>query len=148
MIAEGTFLARAAGPLQWVKSPEKGTQGIHVMFILKDGPDAGQRVDWTPWITDNTSQRISESLEYMGYDGENDASAAQKDVLVVVKHETNPKDGKTYARVAFVNDPNRARFESLSGAELTAAKSRLKAARAASKASNASTGSADDEPRF
>lgn len=144
MIAEGTFLARATGSIQWVKSPEKHTQGLYVTFMLDDGPDKGQRVDWTPWITDNTTLRIAESLGYMGYDGESDSSVTKNQVLVVVKHETNPKDGKVYARVAFVNDPKRARFEPLSSAELTAAKSRLKSALAAKPATHHD----DDEPRF
>lgn len=145
MIAEGTFLARATGPVQWVKSPEKKTEGLQVTFMLDDGPDKGQRVEWTPWITDNTTLRIAESLQYMGYDGETDASVTRNQVMVVVRHETNPNDGKTYARVAFVNDPNRARFDPLEGAALTAAKSRLKAALAAKPATAHHD---DDEPRF
>lgn len=135
MIAEGTFMARASGPVQFVKSPEKGTPGLVVTFLLKDGPDAGQRVDWTPWLSENTEARIAESLTLMGYDGERDDSVTRNDVLVVVRQEVNPKDGKSYPRVAFVNDPNRARFELLAGAELTGVKQRLKAAAMASKKS-------------
>ncbi len=57
MIRTGSFAARAAAPLEFVKSPERGTPGVQVHIELKAGPNMGERIEWIGWLTDATMAR-------------------------------------------------------------------------------------------
>ena len=150
MIATGNFAAKGAAPLEFVKSPEKGTPGVKVAVELKAGPNTGERIEWVGWLTDKTTHRTGESLTLMGYDGSDPATVTRKEFIAVIEHETyNNAAGeqKTRARVAWINDPSGGgRMDPMTAPEVAGAKERLKAAMAAAKAPK-STGK-DEDVRF
>ena len=154
MIGTGSFAAKAVSPLEFIKSPEKGTPGVKVVVELQAGENKGERIDWIGWLTDATTARTGESLTLMGYDGSDPASIQRKEFIAVIEHEqyTNKAgESKTRPRVSWINDPSGGgRLDPMSGAEVAGAKERLKAALTAAKAKAGSkpTGNADDEPRF
>jgi len=151
MIGTGSFAAKAAGPLEFVKSPEKGTPGVKVVVELKAGPNTGERIEWIGWLTDATTARTGESLALMGYDGSSPDTVMIKEFIAVIEHEqyTNKAgEAKTRARVAWINDPTGGgRMDPMSKSEIAGAQQRLKAALTAAK-SKAGRNSSEDEPRF
>ena len=154
MIKTGSFAAKAASPLEFIKSPEKGTPGVKVTIELKAGENNGERIEWIGWLTDATTARTGESLTLMGYDGDDPASVTRKEFIAVVEHETyvnKAGESKVRPRVAWVNDPSGGgRLDPMSGAEVAGAKDRLKAALTAAKAKagQAKASNPEDEPRF
>jgi hypothetical protein len=116
MIAEGLYKARGTS-LSVGKSGTKGTLGATVVFsITQDGPQKGQLIDWTGWLTEAAKGRTGESLVLCGYDGTDPATIGKNEVLLVVAHEdytpdataTNPNPvAQKRAKVQWVNDPNR-----------------------------------------
>ena len=152
MIKTGSFAAKAASPLEFIKSPEKGTPGVKVTIELKAGENNGERVEWIGWLTEKTTQRTQESLALMGYDGDSEASVMKKEFIAVIEHETyNNAAGeeKTRPRVAWINDPSGGgRLDPMTSSEVSGAKERLKAAATAAKAKAKGSGKAEDEPRF
>lgn len=152
MIGTGSFAAKAASPLEFIKSPEKGTPGVTVAIELKAGPNMGERIQWVGWLTDATEVRTGESLALMGYDGESPDSVMRKEFIAVIEHEEyKNKDGatKTRARVAWINDPSGGgRLDPMTAPEMADAKARLKVAMLAMRAKAAKPASAEDEPRF
>jgi hypothetical protein len=128
MLSEGTYSARAQS-MTPIRSSEKGTEGIAVVFmILDEGPFKNKLIEWTGWLSEKTRERTAESLVLCGFDGENEDTIKKNVVSLEVEHEVNPENGKTYAKVAWVNDPNRARsiHKPLDGAEKSEAFSRLR----------------------
>lgn len=129
MIAEGIYKARGTS-LSVGKSGQKGTLGATVVFnITQDGPQKGQLIEWTGWLTDAAKGRTGESLVLCGYDGTDPATIGKNEVLLVVAHEdytpdataTNPNPvAQKRAKVQWVNDPNRGGtgMVPLDGAEL------------------------------
>jgi hypothetical protein len=120
MIANGTYMARAAGPLVWGKSEVKGTPQVTVTFRIEDeGPFKGRLIEWRGYMTDATRERTGESLAILGYDplSENpDVTVVRNVAAIVIESEdyTSPTNGKVYtnARVKWINDPNRGRMSS------------------------------------
>ena len=149
MIKTGSFAAKAASPLEFIKSPEKGTPGVKVTIELKAGPNTGERIDWIGWLTDKTTQRTGESLTLMGYDGENPASIQKKEFIAVIEHETynnTAGEEKTRPRVAWINDPSGGgRLDPMTATEVAGSKERLKAALTAAKAKAGKAAAKDDE---
>lgn len=152
MIKTGSFAAKAAGPLEFVKSPEKGTPGVKVTVELKAGENLGERIEWIGWLTDATTVRTSESLALMGYDGSDPESVMRKEFIAVIEHEsyTNKAgESKQRPRVAWINDPSGGgRMDPMTTPEIAGAKERIKAALAAAKAKAAKPTNPEDEPRF
>jgi hypothetical protein len=114
MIAEGMYKARGTS-LSVGKSGQKGTLGATVVFsITQDGPQKGQLIEWTGWLTDGAKGRTGESLVLCGYDGADPTSIGKNEVLLVIEHEDIPADPnnpnappRKRARVSWVNDPAR-----------------------------------------
>jgi hypothetical protein len=114
MIPEGNYLARGVSMSEG-KSKDKGTLGITVVFnITQDGPQKGQMIEWTGWLTDKSKARTAESLVLCGFDGTDHKTIGARDVLLVVEHEDVPPDPnnpnaptRKRARVSWVNDPAR-----------------------------------------
>jgi hypothetical protein len=151
MIEQGTFAAKGVS-LKWSKSPEKGTECVVVLCRLLEGPNKDATIDWVGWISEKTVARTQEALTLFGYDGQDDSTISRNTVQVVVEHETfvraNGEEGKR-ARIAWVNNPSGAgRFDSMSTAEISGAKERLKAAGMSLKNKATQQVNPEDEPRF
>jgi len=121
MIAKGTWPAVAVPIIsqntgeelmcQFGYSGNKGTPQVGVCFEFTAGPNSGDRITWIGYLTENTEERTLQSLRIIGFKGDdldkfNDQRPDQE-VHLVIEHEENPKDGKVYAKVAWVNDPKR-----------------------------------------
>ena len=117
MIPEGNYLARGIS-MSDGKSKDKGTLGITVVFnVTQDGPQKGQMLEWTGWLTDKAKARTAESLVLCGFDGTDPKTIGTREVLLVVEHEDVPPDPnnppapgtppRKRARVSWVNDPAR-----------------------------------------
>jgi hypothetical protein len=105
MLAEGKYTARGV-EAALCASKDKGTPSVQVVVEITEGPDAGHRLRWDGWLTDLTAQRTMESLRYLGWTGTLLTDLAGIDanlVQIVVEHEANEKDGKSYPRVQWIN---------------------------------------------
>jgi hypothetical protein len=95
---------------QFGKSSKKETPLVTVAFEILRGPDAGQRISWIGYFTENTEKRTLEALRICGFTGDDlDKFADQRptnEVEIVIEHEKSD-DGKERAKVAWVNDPRR-----------------------------------------
>jgi len=103
---------------QFGYSGQKQTPQVAVCFEIIAGPNSGDRITWIGYFTETVqkngktvSERTLESLRVCGFKGDdldkfNDQRPDQE-VQLIVDHETG-QDGKTYAKVSWVNDPNRA----------------------------------------
>jgi hypothetical protein len=111
----GTYVGRATD-LLLTESTQKGTPGIQVQFKITQGDYAGQFVRYDGWLTENTSERVVESLQHCGWDGEDIGEFVDRglhgvdanEVSLVVELEEYRGDderyqGKSFPRVAFVN---------------------------------------------
>lgn len=126
MIQPGRYKAKA---IEWkLGMTSTGKEQIGVLFQLEDG----SAITWYGYFTENTTERTLESLEYMGWDG-NDITNPQgldtNEVQLVVEHETGD-DGKTYAKVRWVNriGGGLAMKEELTGGALMSFKQRMQGA--------------------
>jgi hypothetical protein len=97
-----TYTAQAVdGYLSYTKD---GKEQIVVKFAIVGGQYDGQTVTWTGYFTDKTFDRTIQSLRYCGWRGEDIDDLTGIDaheVEIVVDHNTY--DGKTFARVSWVN---------------------------------------------
>ena len=124
MISEGSFKARGVAASMG-KSSQKGTLCVSVTLRLEDGPHKGEMIDWVGWMSDATRARTAESLELLGFDGDDLATTNRNEVIAVIEHEEFTKQNgevmKT-ARVKWLNDPKRggAKFAPLSSGEAQA----------------------------
>lgn len=95
---------------------QNGNPQVAVLCEILRGPQAGQRITWFGSFTDTVQKsggtvadRTLESLRIFGFQGTDlDTFADQQpdnEVSITVDHETY--DGKTRAKVQWVNDPNR-----------------------------------------
>lgn len=92
--------------VQFGESKNKGTpQAVVNLEIVSEGEQAGRRIAYVGYFTENTTQRLIESLRYMGFKGDDLATAItqtlDRKVQIVVEHEQY--DGKWRAKVAWVN---------------------------------------------
>src|SRR6478609_8650524 len=82
-----------------------GSEQIVVSFEIANGDQVGQRIAWRGYFTEKTEERTLESLEYAGWDGVSLGKLSglgSKPCVIVVEHEEG-QDGKTYAKVQWVN---------------------------------------------
>lgn len=106
MLPEGTYVAYAKGATL-SESQNKKTPQVVVDFEIGAAEQAGQRVQWVGFLTDKTTERTIESLRYAGWRGADlaDLSDLSREdvpaVELVIAHEEY--EGKTYARVQWVN---------------------------------------------
>ena len=151
MILEGAFKAKAIAPATVGKSQTKGTPCVAVQLQFTEGPNEGQQIEWVGWMTDGTRARTAESLELLGFDGEDLATVTRNEVVAVIEHEEYQKlDGSTAKRprVKWINSPNRggAKFETLSGTESARLMGELKGLVLASKQARGSAQPASKAP--
>jgi hypothetical protein len=114
MIPEGNYLARGMS-LTDGKSKDKGTPGMTVVFgITQEGPQKGQMMEWTGYLTEKSQARTAESLVLCGFDGTDYETIKKNEVLLVVVHEDQLPDPnnpnappRKRAKIAWINDPNR-----------------------------------------
>lgn len=63
-------------------SANKGTPQIAVIFVVTEGEHGGDRIPWTGYFTEKTSERTIESLQACGWTGDDiSVFAADKDTL-------------------------------------------------------------------
>lgn len=83
-----------------------GAEQIVVSFEIASGDLAGQRIAWRGYFTEKTEERTLESLEAAGWDGNPPLASlgglGSKACVIVIDHEEG-QDGKTYAKVQWVN---------------------------------------------
>ena len=93
---------------QFGHSKKKQTPQVCVTFEILRGPYAGQRISWFGYFTDKSEKRTLEALRICGFEGDDiDKFSDQRptnEVQLVIEHETD-EEGKTRAKVAWVNDP-------------------------------------------
>lgn len=96
---------------QFGESPEKHTPYISVVFeIIEEGDAAGGRISWKGYFSDNAdaTDRTIRAIKAIGFTGDELAVMPEQrpanEVELVVQHKENPKTGKVYAEVAFVNE--------------------------------------------
>lgn len=93
----------------WVQFGETkdGSPQVAVQFAILDGPHAGRRCTWFGFFTEKSIKRTIESLRFCGFKGDDLAKLPfqpiSQEVSITVEH--NEWDGKTSARVAWVNAP-------------------------------------------
>lgn len=82
-----------------------GTKQVAATFQILGGPQDGRRLVWFGFFTKDTAKRTVESLRYMGLKGTDLAAVEEQqlDQRVSIKVGHNMYDGKTTARVDFVN---------------------------------------------
>lgn len=102
LVQAGTWAAKPLrGTISYTKT---GKEQVTVHFALLDGPDKDRQVAWTGFFTDACFERTIKSLRYTGWKGDDlsDLSTiGDADCQVTVEHQSY--EGKTYARVAWVN---------------------------------------------
>lgn len=120
MIEPGKYRAKIIGPVredggigEWGYAESSGNLQIGLEFeIQENGVSTGVTVNWMASFTDNTTQRINDSLKACGWDGECVSSLAgvmDNEVEIVV--EINEWNGKSYPKVAWVNRPGSGRIQ-------------------------------------
>ena len=147
MIPAGTYDAEVISDALFSNSSKKGSPQVAASLRTEAGD-----ITWIGYLSDRALPYTEANLATMGYDGESAASIKGAKVQIVVEHEEY--DGKTQARVAFINEAGGglARFTPMSTTEESLVKARLKAAalarKAAKGAQNALPGPAADDVPF
>ncbi len=102
MIEKGTYPAKAWSQVKFGKNANN-KPFVRVKFEIKDHGS----ILWDGFLTDEAAERTLEQLENCGWNGKKLDSALEgmgtKAVELVVDHEEF--EGKTYARVKWVNRP-------------------------------------------
>lgn len=105
MITEGKHKARGTEAALGLTAG--GKEEVAVALVILDGEHAGDSITWHGYFTEKTQQRTIESLRYLGWEGDNLAvldGIDRNEVTIVVEHEEG-QDGKTYAKVRWINGP-------------------------------------------
>ncbi len=113
-ITASAYKAKACGECVLGTSKNKGTPFLEFYFQIIGGENAGGRVRWTGYFTENTNERSIQSLQICGWRGEDLSEFADgnlhgldsNEVEIVVELETYTNDNgdeKTRPRVAWVN---------------------------------------------
>lgn len=102
MIAKGEFAAQVVEANLTVA--QTGTEQVAVRFRLLEGPDEGSTIVEFFALTDNALAYTVEKLRTCGWGDDLGELSGMIDtkVRLVIKHEDS-RDGKTRARVQFVN---------------------------------------------
>ena len=117
---------------------ESGKAYIAISFKVKDTDGEEKFVSWRGFFTEATTERTIESLRAMGFEGDdlsNLVGLDKNEVELVVEDEEY--EGKTYARVQWVNKPKGPGVKNqLEGQKLGAFAAQMKQAFRAHDASN------------
>lgn len=125
--------------LEWVLGEsENGKPHIAVSFKVKDTDGEEKFVSWRGFFTEATTERTIESLRYLGFEGDdlgNLVGLDKNEVELVVEDEEY--EGKTFARVQFINKPKGPTVKTvLEGQKLSAFAAAMKGAFRAHDAAN------------
>jgi hypothetical protein len=98
------------------ESAQKKTPGIQINFTVTEGEFQGQSVRYDGWFSEKTAERVIESLQYCGWEGDDVGEFADRglhgldtnEVELVIELEdyqgNDPKyEGRSFPRVAWVN---------------------------------------------
>lgn len=83
-----------------------GSEQVQVIFDILDPDYDGETVPWWGYFSEKTAERTMQSLRYCGWKGDdvtNLEGISDNEVELEVEHNTY--NGKTNARVAWVNRP-------------------------------------------
>lgn len=90
----------------------KGTKQVLMQFRILDGDFAGEVLPWFGYFTTKTVDNTLKAMRVCGMKGEDlyslwgaNAQELNQQVSIVTELNTNPENGKTHARVAWVNSP-------------------------------------------
>ena len=143
IIDPGDYRAKSIGA-ELGKSSKKGTDQITIRFSLLDFPQ--QTIDYRGYFSEAAFDITMRQLRAAGFKGDNLAdlsSLAEEvspEVVLVVEHEDY--QGKTYARVKFINDPTVQVSRALDAGEAKAFAARMRGRIVAfDKSTSAETGS-------
>lgn len=107
-IAEAIYEARAVNI--GIQTTSTGKDYVSADFDIEDDDGEVQTVEWRGWLTEKAAKRTLESLRLMGWTGDDvfgdlkaDGALGNK-VNIDVRHEEY--QGKTTARVSFINAPD------------------------------------------
>jgi hypothetical protein len=122
MIEKGTYLAKSWSQVQFGKNANN-KPFVRVKFEVKDHGS----IIWDGFLTDEAAEKTLEQLENCGWNGKKLDSKLEgmgtKQVELVIDHEEH--DGKTYARVKWVNRPGGNVKNEFSGGDFAQLQSRL-----------------------
>ena len=105
----GTYKAKAtkAEP----GKAKTGNEQVLVTFQITQGAQAGQEIVYRGMFTEKTQDRTIDALILCGWDTNDYVSFSgitKNEVEIVIEHEPGQDDpSKMFARVKWVNDPNR-----------------------------------------
>jgi hypothetical protein len=138
-LIKAKYLARAVACSFGTSS--KGNHQIAVTFEILDHDEfAGQEITWLGSFTDKTTERTIESLQHMGWQGDDLADLDGLDVntsartlpdSVEIVCEPDTYEGETNLKVRWVNKPGAGRFafkEPLTGQGLKAFAAQMRGA--------------------
>lgn len=144
MIQPGKYRARAtsAEDVQFGVS-KQGNLQIGVLFELLDEEMAGQTISWVGTFADGKATDIAiKALEACGWQGDDPTESLEgitnNEVVLVIENETG-EDGRSYAKVLWVNRPGAGRVkfkQPISGQDLRVFGADIKRAVAANRAMN------------
>lgn len=121
-IEKGTYPAKAWTQVQFGKN-SNNKPFVRVKFELKGGGS----IIWDGFLTDEAAEKTLEQLETCGWDGKhlgpNLKGMGTKPVELVIDHEEF--EGKTYARVRWVNRPGGNVKNEFSGGDFAQLQNRL-----------------------
>ena len=125
MIQQGNHRARAEGCT--FGAAKNGTEQVAVYFRTVD---TGEQITWFGYFSDKTMDRTLESLAACGWDPNMGIEAADEavranEVEIVVEHEDY--EGRTRAKVRWVNKIGNARIEAIAPAQAKSLEQRLRA---------------------
>lgn len=168
-LIKATYLARACACFFGVTS--NGNQQVGVTFTIVDNADhGGQTITWVGFFTEKTTARTIESLQHMGWAGDDLSELENLDAVGCERLLPNPVElvcapetyeGDTTLRVSWVNRMGGGRFafkDKLEGRELKTFAAQMKASIRAAKGArngskpdphpNAPSSSTDDDLPF
>ena len=140
----GKFLAKPT-QRQLGQVPTTGTPFVEVLFELLEGPQMGDRIRWTGYLSEKAQPLTFKALWAMGWqDDLEDLSTLTQDVIIDIQDEE--REGRVFSRVRWVNSPRGSQTlgegSALDASTLKSVAAAAKAARAAAIAAGEMTPSA------
>lgn len=108
LIPPGNYAAR---PVSWqLGTTKEGKPQVEVAFVITQACEhTGEPISWFGFFTDKTFETTVKALQLMGFDSDDLSTINEvgpQDVEVSLKIQHEQYEGKTQARVRWVNDPN------------------------------------------
>lgn len=104
MIPAGQYVARA---LHWeLGNTGTGKETICVLMEIMEGDQSGRSIRWNGYFTDKSMNRTFKALRACGWKTDDIGvleGLGDQLVQIVVEHEISQQNGKSYAKVAWIN---------------------------------------------